>query len=348
MSIIIVIPVLNPTEVTVKLVRELKTCNLNNILMVDDGSEASCKPYLISAEEEGAAVIHHEKNLGKGAAIKTALAYVMNLPNIVEINGIVTADADGQHKPVDIRKIADKLKATNHFVMGKRNFKAKQVPRRNRFGNSFSSLFYHLETGGVCTDTQTGLRGIPKELFNLALETAGERYEYEMNFLLSVGKAGYAIEMEDINTVYEQGNKGSHFHPIKDSYRIYRTMFNYIFTSLVTALIDLGLFHLFTLVIDNSIGRMLLQATVWARVISGIVNFILNKFFSFKKKNHTVSQIFKYGALFIFQMTSSWLLVWSLSGIGIAYVFIKAVVDSILFCLSYYAQRKWVFKNEAS
>jgi hypothetical protein len=47
-------------------------------------------------------------------------------------------------------------------------------------------------------------------------------------------------------------------------------------------------------------------------------------------------------------MTSSWLLVWSLSGIGIAYVFIKAVVDTMLFCLSYYAQRKWVFKNEIS
>jgi len=348
MSVIIVIPVLNPTELTVKLVRELKTYNLNNILIVDDGSDVSCKPYLISAEEEGAAVIHHEKNFGKGAAIKTALAHVMNLPNIVEINGIVTADADGQHKPVDIRKIADKLKATNRLVMGKRDFKAEQVPRRSRFGNSFSSLFYHLETGGICTDTQTGLRGIPKELFNLALETTGERYEYEMNFLLSVGKAGYAIEMEDINTVYEQGNKGSHFHPIKDSYRIYRTMFNYVFISLISALIDLGLFHLFTLVIDKSIGLMLLQATVLARAISGIVNFLLNKFFSFKKKKHTMPQIFKYSALFIFQMTSSWLLVWISSGIGVAFVFIKAIVDTILFCLSYYEQRKWVSKNEIS
>jgi putative flippase GtrA len=205
-----------------------------------------------------------------------------------------------------------------------------------------------LETGGICTDTQTGLRGIPKGLFNLALETAGERYEYEMNFLLSVGKAGYAIEMEDIETVYENGNRGSHFRPIKDSYRIYRTMFNYVFASLACALIDLGLFHIFTLVIDKSIGWMLLQATVSARIISGIVNFLLNKFFSFRKKKHTVSQIFKYGALFIFQMTLSWLLVWSLSGIGVAYVFIKAVVDTILFCFSYYTQRKWVFKNEIS
>lgn len=348
MAVIVLIPVLDPTETTLELAREIKTHHLNNIVMVDDGSNVSGELFFSLMEKEGVTVLHHERNLGKGAAIKTALTYVMGLPDLLGIDGIVTADADGQHRPSDIRKIADKLMETHHLVMGKRNFKAKRVPRRSRLGNSFSSFFYHLETGGICTDTQTGLRGIPKALFNLALETPGERYEYEMNFLLSVGKAGYAIEMEDIETVYEKGNMVSHFRPVADSYRIYQTMFNYVFASLACAFVDLGLFHIFTLVIDKSTGRMLLEATISARVISGVVNFLLNKFFSFKKKKRTVSQFFKYGVLFIFQMTSSWLLVWFLSGIGVAYVFIKAVVDTILFCLSYYVQRTWVFRNEIS
>ena len=76
-------------------------------------------------------------------------------------------------------------------------------------------------TGVSCNDTQTGLRGIPASLIPLALRCKGDRYDYEMNFLTEAVKSAPLL-MIPIETVYEDGNKGSHFRPVRDSFLIYR------------------------------------------------------------------------------------------------------------------------------
>ncbi|WP_240189780.1 glycosyltransferase [Bacillus sp. P14.5] len=50
----------------------------------------------------GVTVLEHERNQGKGAALKTGIAHAVE--RFPDTNGIITVDADGQHLPEDVRK----------------------------------------------------------------------------------------------------------------------------------------------------------------------------------------------------------------------------------------------------
>ena len=64
------------------------------------------------------------------------------------------------------------------------------------------------------------------DLIPFMLEIEGNRFEYEMNVLLESPRNGIKLIEEDIEVIYEDNNSGTHFHPIKDSYRIYKHIFN--------------------------------------------------------------------------------------------------------------------------
>src|SRR5574344_110511 len=104
MSQIIVIPAFNPTSYILDFVHKLQDNSLHNIIIVNDGSNDDA--LFRKLEQSGCIVCRHRKNIGKGAAIKTAIKYIkLNFP---EADGCITADADGQHTVYDIRKIAEK------------------------------------------------------------------------------------------------------------------------------------------------------------------------------------------------------------------------------------------------
>ena len=109
----------------------------------------------------------------------------------------------------------------DHLVLGVRDFDREDVPPRSSMGNRITSAFFKLCTGVACSDTQTGLRGIPSSLIPLALSTKGDRYDYEMNFLMAAVKK-VPLVMIPIETVYMNGNEQSHFHPVRDSFLIYK------------------------------------------------------------------------------------------------------------------------------
>lgn len=69
----------------------------------------------------------------------------------------------------------------------------------------------------------------------------GERFEYEMNMLLTANKAGYPVIEEYIDTVYLDENKSSHFRPVADSLRIYYPILLFSTSSMLSALLDFAL-----------------------------------------------------------------------------------------------------------
>lgn len=212
MNIAIIIPSYNPTKKIVKLVNELQK-DFDNILIVDDGSTEETKR--IYKELNNVKIIYQNINKGKGQAIKTGIKELKN------VDAFITVDADLQHKPKDVLKIKELLK-DNDIVLGTRNFNKKNVPFSSKFGNKFSSLVFKIKTGITLKDTQTGLRGINIKYKDLCLNTKGNRYEYEMNFLYSLAKNKINIKCIDIDTIYEDNNKGSHFHWLRDSILIYK------------------------------------------------------------------------------------------------------------------------------
>lgn len=263
-----------------------------------------------------------------------------------EVEGIITADSDGQHSKDDILKVAHTLKNnSNSLILGVRSFNEENVPKQNRFGNKFSIAYFHLITGVKLRDTQTGLRGIPAALFKTALWAKGDRYDYEMNFLLDAVRV-CPVEEIGISTIYEVKAK-SHFHKFKDSVRIYKMLILYIIVALTSAGIDLSLFSLFTYIgPKDSILYTILFATVTARLISGIYNFLMNYFLVYQNKGQILKRILKYALVFVINMAASFGLTYLFNNLPASLVFIKFVVDFALFVLNFLISTTWIFASK--
>jgi putative flippase GtrA len=348
-NITVLIPALDPNHKLVDLVKELNQIGLVNVVVIDDGSENSSQAVFDEVQRYGATVCHHEHNRGKGAALKTGIASIKeNQPHVI---GVVTADADGQHAPKDILKVAKALATDSTIVLGTRDLFRPDVPLTSKIGNLFSAIYYKLKTGRLLKDTQTGLRGIPARYFDFALSVEGDRYEYEMRFLEQMSERNIAYHTVDIETIYEK-DRVTHFHALSDSYVIYKTFFKNIASSLLSAVVDITSFMLLV-----HVGNGIFSATAIARVISGVFNFSLNKIWVFEKKDshNTRNESLKYLALFITQMIFSGLLTGALSDVlnfDSGLLISKILVDCFLFVTNFIVQRFWIFPsnktNEAS
>ncbi|KUL27552.1 glycosyltransferase family 2 protein [Actinoplanes awajinensis] len=198
------------------------------IVVVDDGSGPSAEPELSAIRSLGCPVLIHPTNQGKGVALKTGFRYVRTtLPGL----DVISADADGQHHPQDVRRIAERT-GRGLIVLGTRPF--APMPLRSRFGNTVTHLLFRAATGRDVSDTQTGLRAYPADLLERFEAIEGERFEYEMNVLLDAAAASRPMEEVAIPARYLNGNAASHFGGLADSIRIYRPLLRYAFTSLLT------------------------------------------------------------------------------------------------------------------
>ena len=116
------------------------------------------------------------------------------------------------------------------------------VPKKSRYGNWITSGVFRLFYGQWLPDTQTGLRAFRREELELMRQVEGERYEYEMRVLIACARAGIPMESITIETVYENNNEGPHFHPLRDSYRIYKVILGsfvkFMGTSILCVAID--------------------------------------------------------------------------------------------------------------
>ncbi len=356
MNATVVIPSLNPDEKIISTVKSLLDEGFEDIILVDDGSDVDHKARFEEASSfPGVTLLTHEVNRGKGRAMKTAFEYILaNRPNKPNV---ITVDGDGQHLSVDVKKCISLLEENPHaFVMGARNFKDPSVPGRSKFGNTVTKSVFRLLCGIKINDTQTGLRAIPFEHLPMMLQVDGDRYEYETNQLFAVKQAGIAFKETVITTVYIEENKTSHFRPIRDSIRIYGVIILYLLSSLASTLVDIGLFTLLNMIFGK-IGftdesRIILAAGI-ARLVSSFVNFTINRKVVFKSKDKYGSTMVKYYILCVCQIAASTGLVYLFSTVvfklkdgSIFDTLIKAVVDTILFFLSFRIQQTWVFVSK--
>ena len=222
-ALAVLIPAWQPDARLPGLVRELLSRGFGKVLIVDDGSHTACAPVLAElAAIQHVTLLHHPVNRGKGRALKTGFGYF--LEGQPEAVGVVTADADGQHAPEDIARVGRTLlHDCAHSVLGVRALQG-DVPLRSRLGNTLTRKLFTALTGTALTDTQTGLRGLPREALSALMGLPGERYEYEMTALAHLCRHGPRPVEVPIATIYLEGNRGSHFHPLWDSLRVLRAL----------------------------------------------------------------------------------------------------------------------------
>lgn len=350
---VILIPSLEPDERLPKYVNELLENGFGHVVVIDDGSSAGTQKIFEGIERiPGAVVLHHEVNRGKGAALRTGYRHILEA--MPDVTGIITADADGQHAVKDCIALAEKLEKSDRILLlGSRDFSLPDVPKKSRYGNRITSTVFRLLYGVWLPDTQTGLRAFKSSDLKFMAEVEGDRYEYEMNVLIACARARIPMEPVTIETIYENDNAGSHFHPFRDSFRIYKVIlgnfFRFAASSILCWAIDQGLFNLLhSMILKNVIPErsLVVVCTYVARAVSATVNYTLNRNVVFKSRTEVKRTFWRYLVLCIAIATVSGLCVEGLKRIGISPTIGKIAVDVILYLVSYRFQQNWVFSEK--
>jgi len=191
-----------------------------DVLVVDDGSQDATGR---EAREAGAAVVRHEVNRGKGAALKTGFDYAA----AHGYDAIVTMDGDLQHDPAAIPAFLDALRTgKGDIVVGSRMRAVGDMPGIRIWTNRTTSRVVSLLTGQEIPDSQSGYR-IMRTGAVSGLPLATTRYDTESEILIRAGRRGARIASIPIESIYTGGV--SHINPFVDTLRFLRLVFRSVF-----------------------------------------------------------------------------------------------------------------------
>lgn len=195
--IAILIPAYNavPT-LKVLLPKLLAYVNSAQIIVIDDGSSDET---LTTAKDNGVTVLRHERNQGKGAALKTGFEFITAS---TQFDAVITLDADLQHRPEDLPAFLDaRIQTRANIIVGYRARLGTAMPVSRILSNSITSALVSARTGVFIQDSQCGYRLLDREVLeNITVESTG--YEAETEFLIKAARKGFSIKFIPIQTVY--------------------------------------------------------------------------------------------------------------------------------------------------
>lgn len=359
---IALIPAYEPEQKLIGLTADLREKGFD-IVVVDDGSGPEYRDIFGELEMQ-ATVLTHPQNRGKGAALKTGLRYINKYMAYTEsvrtaagtatVSGrdavIVTVDADGQHLPDDVLRVAEiSAGRRDALVLGSRAL-GKDIPARSRFGNTVTRHVYSAATGVRVHDTQTGLRAFHRSLIPRLLEIEGDRYEYEINMLMKLAAEGVPVIEERVETVYEDNNSGSHFRTIRDSFRVYKEILKFSASSLASFAVDYCMYALLLSVTGAAgIANGLIVSNIGARLVSGTVNYTLNKKLVFRSRTGFAKSAAQYVMLAAFILAGNTIVLSTLAGtLGINSLAAKLITEAVFFAISWTVQKYVIFFREDS
>lgn len=352
-DVTVILPSLNPDEKLINTVKSLLERGFEDIIVINDGSDAAhLTPFATLSSYKECTILVHDVNHGKGRALKTGMQYMLD--NRPASPGVVTIDGDGQHHADDILACAQAmLDRENEVILGVRDFSEPDVPFKSRFGNNLTKSVFRLFCGIRISDTQTGLRAIPKQYIKAMTEFDGERFEYETNMLLEMKEKSIPFSEVKIQTIYLDENASTHFHPVRDSFKIYKVILKFGISSIVSSVLELLVFTLVNLLLDLVVPGIKMEISILvssfvSRVVSALCNYKMNRALVFNSGNK--SSFNRYVMLCIAQLLVSAALVSLLSYLFTAETFgqtlLKALVDTALFFISYRIQKNWVFRSK--
>jgi putative flippase GtrA len=334
----VLIPAYQPGPELMEVVSGLVALGLSRLVVIDDGSGPDFAP-IFTALPPGVRVLRHAVNLGKGAALKTGLNYI--LVKYPDADGAVTADADGQHTPTDIARLAAALHP-EYLVLGTRSFNGS-TPWRSRAGNRLSAIALRALVGQRLHDTQTGLRAIPRLLIPYLLQLPANGYEFELDMLVAAKHRSIEVHEVPIETIYRDGNRTSHFNPLWDSMRVYFVFLRFAAASLLTALIDNSVF----LAVHHGTSNILISQLI-GRASAVLVNYGAARRAVFQSRERNRETLPKFLTLVAANAVVSYGMIMFLHlGLGWRVMPAKLSVEALLFLANFAIQRDFVFTRKA-
>lgn len=219
MHICIVVPAYNAGATIARVAEEALRpgCPL---LVVDDGSMDGTAEQVADLPVE---VIRHPVNLGKGAALRTGFAWALDKG----FSGIVTLDADGQHDPSAIPRLAAAaLEQEMDILIASRATQFDEMAGLRSWWNRFGVWCMRKKTGFEITDSQSGFRYYSAQLLE-TVNLTGSGYELEMEILMKAWRGGFRIGSLPVAARVADGRSTSHFRPVRDTWNICMTFLKY-------------------------------------------------------------------------------------------------------------------------
>lgn len=215
---IILIPCYNVADLCGEVISRAQKL-ADQVIVIDDGSIDDTRRIvenIISTGSENVRLIKRDVNEGKGSALLDGMKFAVAH---FRFTALVTMDGDGQHRPDDIPKAVTALNHDHNFVIGGRVFSG--MPLRSRFGNTLTSGLLRTLFHKSPNDTQSGFRAFSPKFVKLIISLLNKgRYETELNILLLALQLKVGINNFEIDTIYIDENRSSHFRPVIDSLRI--------------------------------------------------------------------------------------------------------------------------------
>jgi len=220
-KICILIPAYNAQETLGFVLKKIEPFKIDTVV-VDDGSSDGTKKVAL---ENGAHLLEHPLNLGKGAALRTGFQYILRR----DYHMVITLDADGQHDPSEIPSLLkifqtvkpDLLIASRAAEFGKMTFLRRFW---NRLGVKAVARLCHSDI----TDSQSGFRLIRTDVLK-GVDLFTSRFETELELLINACKRGFSVLSVPIKTQKVDGTGSSHFRPVVDTWLVCKIFLRNLF-----------------------------------------------------------------------------------------------------------------------
>jgi glycosyltransferase involved in cell wall biosynthesis len=213
----IVVPAYQAGATIAAVVRDARACGLP-VLVVDDGSTDGTAAL---ARQAGAEVLHHPRNRGKGAALRTGMRHLA----ATGYTHALSMDADGQHLAREIPALVTAARVRPEaLVLGVRMIGTQEVAAANLLGNRVANWAVRRAADVDARDTQSGFRVYPLATV-LPLAAAGDHFEYETTIIVHAARAGIPIVPVPVAVYYPPvGERRSHYRKVVDTLRIIRAV----------------------------------------------------------------------------------------------------------------------------
>jgi len=183
----------------------------SHICVVDDGSDDETHEL---CADFGATCLRHDVNKGKGAALRTGFAYLINTAK-----WIITMDADGQHSPADLYLfLQETVKCpAMGLCIGARDMRPGVMPLARILSNRLTSAILTILTGQRIMDSQCGYRMYSRELVT-SIEIEYDRFQMESEVILKAAAKKFSVRFVPVQTLYLRGG-ASHISHLADTLR---------------------------------------------------------------------------------------------------------------------------------
>jgi dolichol-phosphate mannosyltransferase len=209
MVLSILIPVFNEENTILKILEKIKEVDLDNlnirkeVIIIDDGSTDQTKKILEKIKKQNDFVLLcHQKNKGKGAALKTGLKYVTG-------DFVLIQDADLEYDPKDYPALLKPLlNNESDIVYGSRNLKKNPSSSISFYlGGKFLTFFFNLLFKAKLTDINTCYKVFRKKIIkNIKLEEKGFAFCEEIT--CQAFKKDFKIKEVPVNYYPRTSNQG--------------------------------------------------------------------------------------------------------------------------------------------